>query len=295
MTHRFDERSGFWLPEGQPFWTPPSLCSLRPLPGVLAGAGGQETFLKIITELGLEDGLVFCLDAGASDSYPGAGQTWFDLNGNIDFHLGTGSGSDVADPMHHGAAGAGSAEEYFETADNDYFTATAASALLDAWHKDNAKFTVFGWIYVKDQAGTNNEANIIDTTDKVAPSNGIMWGYNLSEQHWLVVRRASGGLVLNHQGSASFTVNAWNALGLAVDEAAGASGSRYYTNGSVQNFTATYSSPGTAGSSPATIWLGGNGKHPENGTRIAMLAAWNGVDFDQATFDALAAATDRFS
>jgi hypothetical protein len=42
----------------------------------------NPTFLQMIEAIGADSGLDFCLDAAAAASWPGSGQTWFDLTGN---------------------------------------------------------------------------------------------------------------------------------------------------------------------------------------------------------------------
>jgi len=46
----------------------------------------------------VDDGLVLCLDANASTSYPGSGTDWFDLTGNADFIINGSSYAYSSDP-----------------------------------------------------------------------------------------------------------------------------------------------------------------------------------------------------
>lgn len=102
-----------------------------------------------LTNLGLKTSLVCCLDAGDSASYDGSSQTWNDVSGNSNsFFRGATSGATSTDPTFHGTAGNKSSSEYFQTDGGDAFWQASSLTFMNAWHKDNAAFTMAGWCYI---------------------------------------------------------------------------------------------------------------------------------------------------
>lgn len=87
----------------------------------------------------IEDGLVIHLDSANSNSYPGTGDTWFDLTTNgHDFTFGEFPGADDADPSF--------VNEAFELDGNDFFTKIGSNGdFVNSIHQPGAKFTIELW------------------------------------------------------------------------------------------------------------------------------------------------------
>lgn len=152
------------------------------------GGGGTQTLRQILTQLGLTTSLNLCLDAGDLNSYPGSGQTWSDVSGSGNhYYLGSGSGSDAADPTFNGTAGGLSQNEYFSHDGGDYFSPVAATTFDDNWHKNNGACTLLcvgliptgagvGWAFMSNTdsgANPNNGLRLVTTT-----SNKIRFTYD---------------------------------------------------------------------------------------------------------------------
>jgi hypothetical protein len=82
--------------------------------------------------------LAIHLDASDPASFPGSGQTWFDLAGNNDFVLGKEPVPDPQDPTWDG--------EDFVFGTTSFFTKLGSNgAFINSLHKDSAQFTVIVW------------------------------------------------------------------------------------------------------------------------------------------------------
>jgi hypothetical protein len=78
------------------------------------------------------------VDAGDDNSYPGSGQTLYDVSraggASADFHFGSGSGSSSDDPTFSGVAGRRSKDEFFSFDGGDFFEYKSATS--PSWFQD---------------------------------------------------------------------------------------------------------------------------------------------------------------
>lgn len=225
----------------------------------------------VLTAQGLTSSVLCALDAGDSASYDGSSQTWTDVSGaGHHFYRGTGSGSDAADPTFSGTAGGLSYAEYFSFDGADQFSIITDSASWD-FHLDSAQFTLAAWLWVPNL-----------TTDSVifgngpASDEGMRWTLDSGERMNIVVQQNGGSAALALGATAAGVISRWNFYAITIDEAAGAGGSTWYTNGSTETFDGTYTSPSaTTSGDKARIGAYATSSLPlESATRIAMFAAW---------------------
>jgi hypothetical protein len=110
----------------------------------MAGGKGRSPYLlNILQDLGLMGTTDVVVDAGDSSSYPGTGQTLFDLSGNgNDYYLGLTSSATATDPTFNGTAGVADEGTYFSFDGGDLFTMTAAKTFYHPWSKAGGKFTI---------------------------------------------------------------------------------------------------------------------------------------------------------
>ena len=196
------------------------------------------------------DGLVLNLDARDSASYSGSGQTWADLTANgYDYHLGKTGSAEADDPTYDAGPPA-----HFDMDGGDVFGWAGAGSSpteFQAFHKQNANFTIEVWVY----------------TPATWPTN---WGICGNKPFGLGNRTGHAFWVLNGNpffyGEISGTSTSWvtdNAVGtsgwhqiaVSIDEAAGAGGGFFCVDGaysqvsSSNTFNATYSQSGTTDAS----------------------------------------------
>ncbi|MCF1502212.1 hypothetical protein L0F51_00340 [Afifella sp. H1R] len=240
--------------------------------------GGANNFFGDLQSLGLDTGLVRCVDAGAAESYPGTGQTWADLSpaGN-DLYLGSSSGADAADQAFTGTAGEVGPDTYFSSDGGDYFV--EAAAVMTDWHKNNGLFSVAALIYY---TGSN--------TIIVSSQGSVSQGVRLAIVSGILRLQCynGSGLALDAQHPGTPTPNAWNFVAVGEDEAAETC--RLCLNGANSSVAGTYTSP--SASNPA-IAMGAVGALNNGfllapaGTRFARLAMWDGVALSAADLSAI--------
>jgi hypothetical protein len=284
---------GLWLPNREivRLRNPRAAAAGFPLPApracrgykpgsVLLGCGGagNADLLSILTSLGQTANLEFALDAGAAASYGGSGASWLDLSGGgHDWYRGTDGSAQASDPTFNGTAGALSANEYWSFDGGDLFTYDSPTpAAWEAWHKNNAAFTLMAWTWRTAAGGA-----YFGTWGGSALT-GFEWsdGANNGTQRLHVGN--GGATVLQVTTSAASSTSAWHMRAVSVDEAAGGGGGFMYLDGAydqvsgANTWDASYSSPSSANSTgPDCIGARGSGSaHVPNGTRIAMVAAW---------------------
>jgi hypothetical protein len=239
----------------------------------------KRSVLSVIQSLGLAANLKLCLDAGDVASY-GSGQTWADRSGGAtDFYLGTGSGSDAADPTFNGVAGGLSKNEYWSFDGGDIFSLVAASnpAWAQTFHKNNALLTIMTAFY----SASSSDETICATGSQSSLIGFAFLRRGTAPNHiTFTTTTTSGTTVLNAtSSSANAPGSAWNIIGVSVDEAAGASGGTFFANGTTETFNATYASPSasSAGANLAISSWGGVSTSGafKSGSRLAWLAAWD--------------------
>lgn len=248
----------------------------------------RASLATIISRLGLTSGLKLVLDAGEAASYT-SGQSWLDLSGNgYDFFLGASNTPSTDDPTFNGTAGALTASEFWSFDGGDYFRYDSAN---EAWmgniHKDNAKFTIIAWLYPN--VGSNH---VVLGNNGGAVTSGVGFHFGLQSDDKLFMRVANGGVgALGGTSTIGVTNAAWNFIGVTIDEAA--TTGAYQVNATQQAFTSTYTSPSAAAPSFTTeVGARGNASTPfPNGSRLAMVAAWEGVALSTAQMTSLYNAT----
>jgi hypothetical protein len=241
---------------------------------------------KIIQRLGLTSGLQFVLDAGDANSYNASVQTakWLDLTANgYDFYRGTSTTGDAAEPTFNGTAGGLSSNEYWSVDGGDYFTYdTTNETWMQSLHKDNAAWT-FLMFYrpasialcaVMGDAGTSQGPGI----DMLLGSNGSM-----------SIQQKNGTTTQNIASSTlTLTAGAWHMIAVSLNEPAGAGGSFFFLDGTVETFNGTYTSPTTSNAAFTFQLLaaGNAGAPPPSGGRVAVICMWNAA-LSQANVQAL--------
>ena len=249
------------------------------------------TLYEVLSSRGLLGSLKLCLDAADILSYS-SGQSFLDRSGGgYDFFLGATSASAADDPTFNGVAGARSSSEYFSFDGGDSFRYDSASETwMDAMHQDSGLVTVFYALYAPATLGS--DMSIIGTTGGAGGSRGLQ---RESDGSGVPRLRIIGGSVtrVDKTATTAYGTSAWNLCALSYDEAAGAGGSFFWRNGSynqvagADTFDGTNSSP-DAGAAGAVMEVGalGNANTPlRNGSRIACLAVWQGVDLTKAQLD----------
>lgn len=111
--------------------------------------GTQPTSLRDFAEIaGLQANLQVCLDPASIDSWPGSGQTLFDISGNNrDFFLGATGSVSTDDPTFNGTAGLLDSSSYFSSDGGDGFKKTTVNdTFFDSLHKAGAAWTI---IYIE--------------------------------------------------------------------------------------------------------------------------------------------------
>ncbi|WP_414832180.1 hypothetical protein [Afifella sp. YEN Y35] len=240
--------------------------------------GGANNFFGDLQGLGLDTGLVRCVDAGAAKSYPGTGQTWADLSpaGN-DLYLGSSSGADAADQAFTGTAGEVGPDTYFSSDGGDYFV--EAAAVMTDWHKDNALWSAVCLVYY-----VGGTTYLFGNRSNAGPGTRALI---LSDKVYAQVYNASG-LALNHSTTATLTTDAWHAIGLSLDEAGDAL--RISIDTTQETFTGAYTTPSTGTPQYALGRVGDNGSGATpapSGTRFGRLAMWDGVALSAADLSAI--------
>lgn len=226
---------------------------------------------------GLSSGLLWALDAGCTASYPGSGQTVTDLSpASNDWFLGTGVGADGRDPAWVGTAGRQSSGEYFEytPANDDIISheSGTAQAFHSIWHQNNAIFSTIFVGYLVDTA-----ANQRIWSDRLTNDAAIFYvddaDYSLEFD---CITSAGVDTSSGAFSTAVLDVDAWNVVGMAMDEAN--TTSHWLVNESIKTRTdTTYAAP-SATTSSGTLCIGGDPSSTADriwGGRWAWSLQWN--------------------
>jgi len=245
----------------------------------LYNMGGQpSTLLAAIQGIGLASNLKLCLDGGDALSYS-SGQTWADRSGQgTDFYRGSGSGSDAADPTFNGNAG--NPSSYWSFDGGDYFSLVAGSnpSWVEPFHKDGATFTIMAAVYAVATGATGRAFLSDNGTGSIV---GFTFGHSGATPNlFLQVGNASGAAsALNVGAAANMTANAWNIIGVSVNENGGASAGIFSTNGTTETFNPAYTSPSAASASSllkvAADGVASAGSMFASGSRLGFVCALN--------------------
>lgn len=252
---------------------------------VVTPSYAQTELIHVIRRCGLTSGLKLCLDAGDAASY-GSGQSWLDTSGNgYDFFRGLDGSAAADDPTFNGTAGQRSTGEYWSFDGADFFRYDAVNeAWMNNIHKDNAKFTLFAWLYLS--LGT---AQAIAGTETGTVEVGFDWFVTGTSKLYFDITKGSGGTALETQTTLVLSGSIWSLCAVSLDESVGANGMIHYMNGLAELFSSTYTTP-SAANATHTMEIGarGNGSIPISNTgRLGMFAAWEGVALTVPQLNAL--------
>ena len=279
-------------------------ASIYSMQGGISGGTHDGTFQGIIESLSLQTNLKMALDAGDSSSYS-SGTKWLDTSGNgFDAFLGIDAGTS-GDTTFTGSAGGKSDGEYFLWAGTS-FTKLMATDTKEAWqetlHKDGAIFSMVMWIYPTDN--TDGGALLGTSNDNGNSARGFRWHLSTSGVNGPKAAMRHGAAIgMGAASTTPLTQDAWNFVGLTIDEATGSGGGFHYLNGSynqvggADTFDATYTSPSASGMDGAMRILGQvtilsdpytyDGYQPTTGTRCAMVGCWQGSVLSKANMDSI--------
>lgn len=234
----------------------------------------QNSVIHVIESLSLMTGLNVCLDAGDGNSFNGSSQTWCDLSGSGNhFYRGATAAANTDDPTFNGAAGKLSPSEYFSFDGGDVCKIASATTFQNSWHQANGKFTiaavmqfpsVAAWAAIfANNSGTSNV--------------GIEFSTGNSGVLWLSVCHASATPTLNAVSTFKITAGDPIFVAVSVDSTAGAGGSFFQKDSSVETFNGTYLLP-SAGTATLPLFIGAFGDGGSTlpaGTRLYSLSAWS--------------------
>lgn len=235
--------------------------------GVAAGASGTGTASGIGTAITAAIGAA----AGVSVTTHGVGQTI--TGGSAGFCVGMGAAvatsatlTTANNPTFNGAVNGRTVSNYMSVDGGDYFDEVANGAWDTNWHKAAAKFTFAAIVWPV--AGTvvllGSESNVHSVGTKLF-SNGTNW----------ILRRANGSAEQDLTLGA-VTLNAWNFIGVSLNEAGGAAASHWRVNATTGTFDGAKTSPSSAAPSNKMRILGspdGTNLAP-SGTLLMSLQAW---------------------
>ncbi|OBQ74521.1 hypothetical protein [Mesorhizobium erdmanii] len=102
----------------------------------------RRKVVDLVRDAGLISSLQMCFDPGDRFSYPGSGQTFFDVSGNgYQMTLGTLATPSTDDPTFNGRADGQSSGEFFSFDGGDILQLTANDTFVQSLHKLGASFT----------------------------------------------------------------------------------------------------------------------------------------------------------
>lgn len=251
------------------------------------------TLMDTLTSLGLTTNLRLCLDAGDAASYT-SGTKWLDRAGSgYDFFRGATNSAEASDPTFNGTAGARSVNEYWSFDGGDYFTYdTTNETWMQNIHKNNAVFTIVGWAYI----GAASTVQRFCGTRAGNNSNiGFSFWVDASNKINFAASNGSGTAALQLTMAASISAGSWQFVAVTLNEATGASGASIVLNSTVETFTSTYTSPSASNATyTMEIAAGGLAGAPlTSGSRMAALAAWEGVALTTTNIGAIYNATRK--
>lgn len=256
----------------------------------LAARKGSSLY-NDIKNLGLLTNLKLCHDYGDANCYPGSGQSVFDLAGvSSPFYLGSGSGSDAADPAFNGVAGRMSSAEYLSSDGGDLLTYSAANETwMKSFFKQGAN-SYWAVVYVPSSA----DFYLFSTETNGDPSKfGGSYGYKSSSKTMTFVYASGTGTfftVFNNGPDLTVTPGFPNIIGSGAAFSIDGSGnwlkSRINANDALDS-----SGSGTvpdSGDPVATARILGNtAVAAPSGLRLYELALWQGTKLSLANLQAI--------
>lgn len=253
------------------------------------GANNSLRLDRVVKRLRLASGCKLILDAADARSYA-SGQSWLDRSGGgYDFYLGATGSSEGSDPAFTGTPGTLGA--YWAFDGGDWFAYDSANETwMNNLHKSGAKCTFLFWLYIPDLTANNGLFSTRANTN-----NQIGVSLHLTSAELLVVQVSNNpSSVMTATSAGAVPQGAWALVAISVDEAAGAGGSHFFINGSSETFNGAYTSPSSSAATSVLSLMSRNGFNPfQNGSRIAAVAAWEGVALTAAQLTALYQATRR--
>lgn len=242
--------------------------------GVWVPAYALQPLSRTLDELKLSANLLLCLDAGDGASYS-SGQVWSDTSGQAThFNRGSTSGAGADDPTFNGTPGGLSGSEFWSFDGADFFRkASANGTRIENIHKDNAIYTLAGWMYT-----SNAETSfLMGNTQNASGNTGFNYAITGTGRSNLLRVTNGSGQALAATAVASFPAGlSWCFTAVSVNE--GAALGTFATNGVIETFNPTYSSP-SSGSAMAVLEIAsrGNAGAPLNAAhRVAQVAMWEG-------------------
>jgi hypothetical protein len=193
----------------------------------------------------ITDGLVLCLDAANSKSYPGSGTTWNNLvNPNSSFSL-------VNSPTYLN-------NTFTFDGVNDYASSTTSNFLK--WQNWSKLSLTIAFKHISATGQTNNRQYILDfRTD--GGTNGALGLLvdNPSTLRELTLFYNTTGTSSEEPTITTYNFNTWNIYCLTFDKTTSSSNIRHYING-VNVFTRSETANSTTTNGDGTIWIGRFGK-----------------------------------
>ena len=201
------------------------------------------------------DGLVFYVDAGNSNSYPGSGGTWSDLVGNNDGSFN--NMDDINNPSNNYDSGNGGSIVFDGT--NDVVESSINPSVFSTGYD---AFTVNYWINWTDYADFNS------TSFDLRFGNTVQWND--------YIHNSSGNRLYSYPGGAvqisntSFSLGVWYNICFAVTQG---SGNTYktYINGQLDKSGGWNKNLGT----PSKYRIGGNNASKRFNGKIPLIGYYN--------------------
>lgn len=225
-----------------------------------AGGGIKETFLAIMTRLGLEPNLTLLIDMGDSASYPGTGQSLIDLSSSTNNLVrGISGGAGADDPTFEGVAGGLSGNDFLSFDGGDIFRSTVKLSWQHQFHKNNALYS-FGMLFYLPSGLPAIDTDLFSTTGGGTTFNGV--SFNIvggGGSPIFSVYKVWGGFTnfLTVVSVDAIEEDKWNFVGLSINEAE--ERGSINVNSNAFDFDSTYSSP-NSGNSTGTLGFAGAGK-----------------------------------
>ena len=262
----------------------PQHVNLRPAASRLTstfGASGKtkdQSLIRIIQDLNLEDNLKLCVDAGDINSFtldtPGLFQD-LSPHGN-DLFLGTAEAAGSDDPTFNGTPGNLSKNEYFSFDGGDWFEWAAGNpAWVETLHKDQAQFTFFAvW--------TGLGQRLIQGYSNSPAETGMAWGFG--QAYTIHADHHDSNFIYNTQNPQTSQrpragADGWNIGAVSLNEVSPTLGLNFFLNGHrTPLFDCVYASPDTGAADD--VWgVCGNGTNTffETDRRFACMAIWQGT------------------
>lgn len=239
---------------------------------LMAPTAASKSYLGNLTDAGQLSGLRLVLDAGDAASWPhDVNMQWSDISGQGNHYVAL----EGSNPIFHGTAGGRSTNEYFASGNAGYcFGETTAQTFAESYHLNNALFSLFALVRVGPIV--DDGTNIFATATGATSSRGIAWSLSPWNTGFIMSLRVSRGasplaFSVDLTSAEILPDGKWHAIGASINEAAGASGARFFVDGTVIGpQSATYSSPATgAATSANAIWQTDTSSH------LSGLFAWN--------------------